>query len=849
MSAIVSFDQQDAVLETVGGKGLNLMRLARAGMPVPPGFVVSTDAYQAFVRANRLDERIRELWSAASGQPLSTAAAPIRAAFENGAFPPGLSAAIAAAYDALCAQAGQADLPVAVRSSATAEDLADASFAGQQDTYLNVCGAPAVLDAIKRCFGSLWTERAIAYRERQGLEPLAARLAVVVQQMVFASAAGVAFTANPLSGDAHQLVIDATWGLGEALVSGLVTPDHVVVDKRSGARLELVVADKASMIVATPGGTAEQPTPRGQRRARVLRDEQIRILADLGARIENLYGRPQDLEWCLAGDQLYILQARPITTLPDEPVAWDAPGLGQWLHGGGTFEMITEPISPLFETFLLPIFVQAIAQMIAGFGLADALPDPPYAVVNAHIYLSLKLRLRPWHLLGVLRDVNSHMRSWEDQQSEQEHYRRTVAGQAEPPVSALSGAALRARMDALGQAAMRYWLQIMKLVQVIYRKEKGFTDFYNRRARRTGDPGAEVFLRGQKILPWEAECGTYELAQLAQRLDGVAGALRADPGTALISLRDTPAGREFLAALEQHLARYGHQLASFDLRLPTLADDPRPVLVAAQAFLNGNEPPAARRERLAAERDQAAATVLARLAPRDQRTFRRLLDEAQSAARTREDALFDVGLGWTGMHRCALELGRRAAQAGALREAQDVFWLRLDELQALAAALDHGQGAGPLSELVDERRRLDDAWSRVEPPYLLPVGSRPGFWWGWVFPTPELQRHPDAHTLVGLGVSPGKITATARVIKRLEDMDQLNAGEILVAHTTTPAWTPLFARAAGLVTDLGGPLAHGSIVAREYGIPAVMGTGDATRRIRSGQSITVYGSEGRVRLA
>jgi rifampicin phosphotransferase len=239
LNPILTFDQP-AALETVGGKGLNLMRLAQAGMPVPPGFVVSTAAYQAFVNFNRLEDRLAVAFSTpALGQPPAEITAAeisgvIRAAFEGGAFPPELAAQIAEAYRAIGNQAGRADVPVAVRSSATAEDLADASFAGQQDTYLNVVGRPAVLNAVKRCFGSLWTERAIAYRARQGIEPERVSLAVVVQQMVFAEAAGVAFTANPVSGDGNEIVIDATWGLGEALVGGLVTPDRLTVDKRSG---------------------------------------------------------------------------------------------------------------------------------------------------------------------------------------------------------------------------------------------------------------------------------------------------------------------------------------------------------------------------------------------------------------------------------------------------------------------------------------------------------------------------------------------------------------------------------------------------------------------------------------
>jgi rifampicin phosphotransferase len=829
---------QTATLETVGGKGLNLMRLTQAGMPVPPGFVVSTAAYAAFVAFNHIDEQLADAFSAlAAGQPLGEISARIRAAFEQGEFPVELAQHITEAYR----QLGQGNLAVAVRSSATAEDLAEASFAGQQDTYLNVHGKKEVLDAIRCCFGSLWSERAIDYRARQGLEPLSAQLAVVIQQMVFAEAAGVAFTADPISGDSNLMVIDAIYGLGEALVSGLVTPDHLMLDKRSGALLSYSIAEKAEQIVSAPNGTQEQPVPRALQKRRVLDAAQTRALYQLGQKIEAVYGRPQDLEWCLASGHLYIVQARPITTLPEIPVTWQAPGEGQWLHGGGTFEMITEPISPLFETFLFPIFYRAITQMLTKIGLEGALPEVPYRVVNGHIYLHMQIRLRPWHLFGVLRDFALHLDSMKDQESEQALYRATVARLTQPAIAALTGEQILARIQALGEAGMRYWLQIMKIVQVIYRQEKAFQNFY-KRIRRSDEPEPEIFLRGQKIQPWQAECSTFDLAQLARELNLTELLLTAGEEILTYPKPDS-ALWEWRAVLAAHLDRYGHQLSSFDLSLPTLADDPRAVLTAIRAFLDGKESPYTRQEQMTAEREQAMAAILNRLAPREQEKFTRLLETAQQAARTREDALFDVGLAWTQMHRCALELGRRLADFGVLAQPADVFWLTVDEIRGVLSA------PVTLTNLVAERQAQAQAWSKVNAPYLLPVGSQPAFWWPWIFPTPELQRHPDAHTLIGLGVSPGKVTGVARVIHSLDEMGQLNPGEILVTRTTTPAWTPLFARISGLVTDLGGPLAHGSIVAREVGIPAVMGTGNATQKIRSGQVVTILGSEGKIVLS
>jgi pyruvate,water dikinase len=399
-------------------------------------------------------------------------------------------------------------------------------------------------------------------------------------------------------------------------------------------------------------------------------------------------------------------------------------------------------------------------------------------------------------------------------------------------------------MQALGRAGMRYWLQIMKIVQVIYRQENAFTKFYNRRLRRAGLPEPEIFLRGQKVKPWLAECSAFDLAQMAHKL-GLAEKIIAAPELLLSGEDDGAAAQAFRAAFAAHLDLFGHQLASFDLSLPTLADDPRPVLTAIQTYISGKESPYIRQQRMQDEGEAAIAAAEARLSAPASRKFHQLLSTAQQAACTREDALFDVGLAWTPMHRTALELGRRLVDRGALAQPADVFWLNLGEIKA---ALEGPNPPGSLSAPVALRQANNRAWTGADVPYLLPLGSRPAFWWKWIFPTPELNRQPDAHTVVGLGVSPGKVTGVARVVHSLDEVQRIQAGEILVTRSTTPAWTPLFARLGGLVTDLGGPLAHGSIVAREYGIPAVMGTGSATQRIKDGQIITVDGTAGRVLL-
>ncbi|MCX7590526.1 MAG: pyruvate, phosphate dikinase, partial [Kiritimatiellae bacterium] len=315
--------QQGAVnLALLGGKGLNLCELTCAGFPVPPGFVVTTVAYRRFVEENELAKEIEKLLGKINlRDPISLerVSAEIRSLFRAGRIPTDVAGPIRQAYEEL-RQAVGADR-VAVRSSATAEDLPEASFAGQQDTYLNVRGQEKVLHAVRSCWGSLWTARAIGYRAQQGIPNEGLALAVVVQKMVMAEAAGVMFTANPVTGARTEVVINAAWGLGEAIVGGKVTPDRIVVEKATGAVKELQISEKRVMTTAETDGTTERELPEDRRHARVLDDAQVATLARLGHRIESHYRAPQDIEWCLCSGSFYVVQARPITALPEDPEA------------------------------------------------------------------------------------------------------------------------------------------------------------------------------------------------------------------------------------------------------------------------------------------------------------------------------------------------------------------------------------------------------------------------------------------------------------------------------------------------------------------------------------------------
>src|SRR5215216_363613 len=350
-------------IEQAGGKGANLGELTRAGLLVPPGFVIVTDAYRAYVAEHQLADKIAK-FAAPTDDPAGYEAASeqIRALFADDVFD-ALRTDIAEAYAAL----GE-DAPVAVRSSATAEDLPEASFAGQQDTYLNVRGLEDLLAAVRDCWASLWTARAMAYRARQGIDPATVSLAVVVQRMVESEAAGVMFTANPSNGRRDEVVISAAWGLGESVVSGSVTPDSMVVEKESGRVITRETANKEVMTSYTEDGTEERPVPEARRRQPVLDDEAAAKLVGYGASIEDHYGAPQDIEWALAGGEFFIVQSRPITALPepeaDPPTDWSVPDPKALYARASIVEQMPDPLSPLFADLIEGSVLQSLRKSL-----------------------------------------------------------------------------------------------------------------------------------------------------------------------------------------------------------------------------------------------------------------------------------------------------------------------------------------------------------------------------------------------------------------------------------------------------------------------------------------------------
>ncbi|GAB2668687.1 PEP/pyruvate-binding domain-containing protein [Nocardia goodfellowii] len=839
-----------ATLEVAGGKGSSLARMAGAELPVPPGFHVTTAAYRRFVAADGLHERILEVAAGvAADDPgtWTTAANAIATLIAAQPVPEDVAQEIRTGYARL------GEVAVAVRSSATAEDLPEMSFAGQQDSYLNIVGAEAVVAAVKRCWASLWTDRALGYRARHGISADDVALAVVVQELVPADSAGVAFTANPLTGARDEVLINAAWGLGEAIVSGRVTPDTIVIAKSGNTIRQRDISDKESMTVRTADGTREEAVPEDRRRLPVLEPAAEAELARLAVRIEEFYGQPMDIEWARHAQRFFVVQARPITALPDAAPAateqdWDLPDPhGKYIRSS-VMELLPDPLSPLFATLGIPAWERATLAHYRAIQLPYF--SEPLAVINGYGYYNVDYRggllvrmalAQPKFLSRTLpRLLRSAPERW---RTARDRYRQ-VAGQwegvdltAEPAVRLLGG------MAEIVDEAARYYLTIQgSALPAAYLSESLFTKAYNV-VKASDDPPAATFLLGFDSKPIRGEQALYDLARWARTQPGLTELLTTATVADLTADRDNAAWPEFRQRFQRHLTEFGDMVYDLDFAKPLPADDPASQLQVLRFFLGEDAPDPYARQRTAVRARTEAERCLENKRPRFVRRLPlRLLGWAQSAAPLREDALADVGAGWPAVRRLAAELGRRLVDSGVLEAPADVYWLRLPELQAATRALDAGRTPDDSRATVAERHALWQAQRARTAPHVLPVkggGKILGIDFG-------KETSPDEVAIKGTPGSPGRATGPARIVHGPAEFDQMRPGDVLVAKMTTPAWTPLFALASAIVTDVGGALSHSSIVAREYHIPAVLGTGNATERLRTGQQITVDGNAGTV---
>jgi pyruvate,water dikinase len=843
---ILTLTDATANLAQVGGKGASLARMANAGLPVPAAFFITTDAYRCFVDINGIQPRILEaLHGKDFADPviLESVSRLIQSYFTEGCIPVDVENAISAAYFAL------KGIPVAVRSSATAEDLPEASFAGQQETYLNICGADAVLDSVKKCWASLWTARAIAYRAKQAIDPNCVALAVVVQEMVNAEASGILFTANPINGHRDEMVINAAWGLGEAIVGGLVSPDTIVADKATSKVKKYDVAEKTVLTVLTESGTREEKLEGVRRKSQVMNEAQVRELVGIARRIESFYGSPQDIEWCFANGKFFIVQSRPITALPPEPLEWKIPVPKAVLARGSFAEFVPEPVSPMFATLAVPIARETTNRMMNRLGMTMK-DGYVFAIVNRYLYIGFVFTFRiTWEMIkGSFVMLRPILRTSRQQAvTARAKFLNVIRRWQVRDLKTLKPSELLIGVrEIFTETAEFYNMAQSATIPNSMAGEGLFTLYYNALVKRKGDPQASMFVFGTENQAMCSEKALFDLTTWAKGYpelddyltrtpsDLICRALRADPQP------DSGLG-EFSTCFNSYLKEFGHAIYDLDFAKPVPADSPAPLIETIKVYLSGKNNPYERQRAVKERQAQAVERITKRLDPLRRKWFLQSMKWAQDTAPLREDSIADVGLGHPQIRRMLGELGRRLAAGNAIACADDIYWLEANEAEAQAALLEKGDALQNFEADVQTRKAECEAMKRIMPPNTLPAKT-------FLAKFYANEGQAAGHTIKGFAASAGKVTARACVMLGPEDFGKMQNGDVIVAGITTPAWTPLFARASAIVTDIGGPLSHSSIVAREYGIPAVLATGVGTRRIHTGQVIIVDGSAGTVDL-
>ncbi len=747
MSYTLPLDRVDpANTERVGGKAASLGALLAAGFPVPGGFVLTTEAFQLFVETLGLRESSTESEVRAAPMPEGVERELLQAALALG------------------------DVALAVRSSAVGEDATDASFAGQYESVLDVRGPEALTAAVRRCWASAFSPRLLEYRKRRQ-ETGPPRVAVVVQRMLEPTCAGVAFTANPVSGDREETLVSAVLGLGDRLVSGEAVPDEW-----------LVRGDRAE-----------------RRRAgeEALDAERACAVAALARSVEARFGCPQDTEWALCEDKLWLLQARPITALPDA-TEWRAPLPGGWTRTFRFGEWLPEPLTPLFETWLLP-------RLHAGFngfyrrqsGICNVPPD--HVLINGWYFGSLNFVPSPlgllWQLFtrflpkllsrgrrafAILPPLHAHCIELfiDDWRKLVARYRADVEA-ASSTLADTPSSELPAVIDRLADLAGEYFGMVSLVSGYAWKVEVPLAEFYQR--------------------------------HLEPRLGGT--------------------HQDLLQGLFVP-ARSSHDVQSLDWFRPTIGESLQTERDA------GAEARRSRLERSRLEAEQRVRSALRRETKLLAR-FENLLSLAQRFAPIRDEQVSQFTLAWPVMRRALTQIGRALVQAGRLHHEEEVFFLSQTELRATP---DDAK-AGSLSGAIAERRATWERQCRLAPP--ISVGEPPAMLKS-IFAKAEAPfRRAAAGALVsGFPASPGRASGPVCIVRRVEDFQRFRDGDVLVAPATMPAWTPLFPRASAVVTDVGSIIAHAALVAREYGIPAVVGTGNATAALSDGQHVVVDGTRG-----
>ncbi|PSL31652.1 phosphoenolpyruvate synthase [Planomicrobium soli] len=880
---VLDFNEIDKThLSSVGGKGANLGEMVKAGFPVPQGFCVSTLAYRTFLQTSTMMEHFYEELDKLHFddlQQISSLARQIREHLASLAMPEEVRNSIVSSW-----QAKGKDKAYAVRSSATAEDLPSASFAGQQDTFLNIIGQEALIKAIQDCWASLFTDRAVSYRAKNGFGHRSVFLSVVVQEMISPEVSGILFTADPITGHRHTVAIDASYGLGEALVSGIVTADLYKV--RDGQIISKQISKKELAVFSQPeGGTITKTLFPSLQEAQALTDSQITELAAIGQQIENHYGSEQDIEWALANNQFFILQSRPITSLYPLPSVAD-----QDFHvyiNFGYIQMMTAPMKPLaisllsnVTDFLVPtpansnerVFREAGGRAFADFSQALSLPPMRSRILkllggmdNAMASALLEatgrtafervtvskrtvartvIRVMPHVVPVLIKAVNNLLfKDPAKANNKASLFIDKKVKEHEYILSRLSGAE-RARF--IRRSMRRMFPDILtKIVPYIIGGMLSSSRLEDKLKQKFGEAEASVLLsKLYKSLPGNVttEMGIElgDLADHARNYPELIALLQTNGSRSFYNqLSNVPGGYNFKLELDRFLSKYGSRcVGEIDISKPRWIEDPAQLLPSItsniQSMKSGEHRHKFHHGQIEAE--EAARYILSHFRPFEKRHVSRLLKVYRYLMGMREHHKFAL-IRLMYLYKCSmLEDAQILVEKGVLQKPEDIFYLNLEEFIVLL----ENSNAMLIKGTIEAREKKHQLAHKLNSPRILTSE-------GEMLNGKRVNLSGPAGALVGSGVSAGVVEGRARVVLQPEDAN-IGPGDILVAPFTDPGWTPLFTSAVGLVTEVGGMMTHGSVVAREYGIPAVVGIDGATQAIKDGDWVRVDGTHGFVEI-
>jgi pyruvate,water dikinase len=859
---LLDFEEIDkAKILMVGGKAANLGELLKIdGIRVPEGFCVTTAAYERITKDNQqLEELLDQLKEikAEERERISQITARIRSIIEATPIPAAIEEEIVSRFMKF-----KENGAFAVRSSATAEDLPTASFAGQQDTYLNIIGKKSILGHISKCWASLFTDRAVVYRIQNGFSHRHVRLSVIIQKMIFPQASGILFTADPISGNRKILSIDAGFGLGEALVSGLVSADNYKV-KDNQVISKNVATKKKAIYALKEGGTKAQPLNPDRQAAPVLTDRQILHLEDLGRTIETYFGTPQDIEWCLQDDIFYIVQSRPITTLYPIPKVND-----QKNHvyvSVGHQQMMTDAMKPLGLSIWQ--LTSARAMYAAGGRLFVDIAEELASPAKRHVIVNVLGKSDPLirgALLAILERGNFIQSSPDDDKTGPNPLPdyQTLTDFDTAVVEELI-ADSRASIEKLKKSiSTKSGTELFEsILQDMDDRKKNLSDPRSFSVIMTGMNAASWI--NEKMKEWLGEKSVADTlsqsvpnnitSEMGLALLDVADAIRPYPeivaylqnagdGNFLNELYKFNGGDKVHAAVNDFLNRYGMRcVGEIDITRTRWAEKPGTLVPLILSNIKNFEAGAGKRKfkrglNEALNKEKELLDRLKQLPGGEQqaRETKRMIDLVRNLAGYREYPKYNIITRYFIYKQALLKEAERLVQANVIREKEDIFYLRFEELRNIVQThqVDY--------QLISNRKDQFRLFKKLTPPRVMTSD-------GEIITGRYIREHLPADAIVGLAVSSGVVEGRARVILNMEDAD-LEEGDILVTPFTDPSWTPVFVSIKGLVTEVGGLMTHGAVIAREYGLPAVVGMDNATNLIKDGQRIRLNGTDGYVEI-